>query len=122
MAPRKPTTAPQNTQGENGPAKAADTPITAVDPEGTSGEAIAPAGDGEVTQVPPLSSAAGGAGGGGGPDPDEKRVATVASAISHDGEDYGVDDVVLLTFDAFEKLRPTGALVEVNWDDCSPFE
>lgn len=58
----------------------------------------------------------------GGPAPDEKRLVTVASAISHDGEDFGIDDAIVLTFAEFEKLRPTGALVEGAWDDCSPLE
>ena len=115
MAPRRPTPAPQNTEGENGPAQAADTPVPAVDPEGTSGEATAPAEDGEVTQVAPLSSAAGGAGGDGGRV--ERAMANVISPIDHDGQSYKVDDPIALTREEFTALVKAGAVQDEDWDE-----
>ena len=50
----------------------------------------------------------------------DRRFATVASAIEHDGEVAAQDDLILLTEKEFEKLRPTGALQERSWDECEP--
>ena len=52
----------------------------------------------------------------------DRRMATVASVIKHDGDHYGPDDEILLTETEFLSLAPTGALVEDHWDDLSSDE
>lgn len=48
----------------------------------------------------------------------ERRAATVASRIDHDGEAYQPEDVIFLTLPEFLPLAKAGALVERAWDDC----
>ncbi|MEZ5752854.1 MAG: hypothetical protein R3D60_13120 [Paracoccaceae bacterium] len=49
----------------------------------------------------------------------ERRPATVASRIDHDGEAYLPDDLILVTEAEFAVLFKAGALVESDWDDCA---
>lgn len=51
-----------------------------------------------------------------------RRIATVASSILHDGEDYRTDDPIRLTEVEFLRLAPTGSLIEDHWDDLTPDE
>lgn len=50
--------------------------------------------------------------------PPERRAATVASRIDHDGEIYLPDGVLMLTETEFRDLSKAGALVETSWNDC----
>lgn len=51
---------------------------------------------------------------------DERRFATVASRIEHDGEVYAENDLILLTEGQFKALRRGGSIMEEAWDDCDP--
>lgn len=47
----------------------------------------------------------------------ERRIATVASAIEHDGYRFAPGDPIPLTLSEFTGLKGTGALVDARWDD-----
>lgn len=95
--------------GAEGTAAVADTPAVAA--AGAEGAAV-------EQQTTPVVEAAAPAK----PDaepPPERRGATVASRIEHDGEDYAPDDLILLTETEFRGLARSGALVETRWEDCT---
>lgn len=50
----------------------------------------------------------------------ERRTATVASRIDHDGDIWLPDDLLSLTEEEFAPLAKAGALAERHWDDCLP--
>lgn len=127
MAPRK------NTQGPGDAAKAAeglstaDRPLAPDQPtgEGAPGALAATGADTttlEATAAPQSDAPvpALDANSAGGPPAAERRFATVASTIDHDGEVYGPDDVMLLTEAEFGGLAKTGALLEASWDELEP--
>ncbi|GHC28150.1 hypothetical protein GCM10007291_30560 [Gemmobacter nanjingensis] len=47
----------------------------------------------------------------------ERRIATVASAIEHDGYRFAPGDPIPLTLSEFTGLKGTGALADASWDD-----
>jgi hypothetical protein len=47
----------------------------------------------------------------------ERRIATVASAIEHDGYRFAPGDPIPLTLSEFTGLKGTGALAGASWDD-----
>lgn len=51
---------------------------------------------------------------------DERRAATVASRIEHDGEVYEEYDLIPLTEAQFDTLRRGGSVMDQAWDDCAP--
>ncbi|NTT88499.1 hypothetical protein [Tabrizicola fusiformis] len=112
MTSRKVSPAPSNTQGENGAAQPADTPIRA-EPETVSGEAAT--GDGATAPAASLSPGRGIAGGDGGRV--EKGLATVISPIDHDGQSYQIGEPLPLTRDEFAALVKAGAVQDEDWEE-----